>query len=171
MALINCPECSKEVSDRAATCIHCGYPLQSQHAVQSIASKSKKIVLIGKYNRSISLESKFMNILPMIHIADGGKYLYTDGEKVLIDGLSSCYSSVLKGKLEQIGLKVRIDGSTSEIKFENPKNPSGKICCPKCGSLEYNAGAKGFSVVTGFIGSGKTVITCLRCGNRWKPGK
>lgn len=28
MALINCPECGREVSDRAEVCIHCGYPLQ-----------------------------------------------------------------------------------------------------------------------------------------------
>lgn len=28
MALIKCPECSKEISDRAASCIHCGCPLQ-----------------------------------------------------------------------------------------------------------------------------------------------
>jgi hypothetical protein len=27
MALINCPECSKEISDVASSCIHCGYPL------------------------------------------------------------------------------------------------------------------------------------------------
>lgn len=27
MALIHCPECGKEVSDQAAVCIHCGYPL------------------------------------------------------------------------------------------------------------------------------------------------
>lgn len=27
MALIKCPECGKEVSDRATVCIHCGYPL------------------------------------------------------------------------------------------------------------------------------------------------
>ena len=29
MALIKCPECGKEVSDRAANCIHCGFPLSS----------------------------------------------------------------------------------------------------------------------------------------------
>ena len=27
MALINCPECGKEISDRAGECPHCGYPL------------------------------------------------------------------------------------------------------------------------------------------------
>ena len=29
MALIKCPECGKDVSDRADVCIHCGYPLSS----------------------------------------------------------------------------------------------------------------------------------------------
>ena len=29
MALIRCPECGKEVSDQAAACIHCGYPLRA----------------------------------------------------------------------------------------------------------------------------------------------
>lgn len=27
MALIKCPECSREISDKAKACIHCGYPL------------------------------------------------------------------------------------------------------------------------------------------------
>lgn len=30
MALINCPECSKDVSDKADACIHCGYPLKKE---------------------------------------------------------------------------------------------------------------------------------------------
>lgn len=30
MALIKCPECGKEISDRAASCIHCGCPIQPQ---------------------------------------------------------------------------------------------------------------------------------------------
>lgn len=28
MALIKCPECGKEVSDKAVACIHCGYPIR-----------------------------------------------------------------------------------------------------------------------------------------------
>jgi hypothetical protein len=27
MPLINCPECKKQVSDKAPTCPHCGYPI------------------------------------------------------------------------------------------------------------------------------------------------
>lgn len=32
MALINCPECGKEVSNKAVACIHCGYPITSNNA-------------------------------------------------------------------------------------------------------------------------------------------
>lgn len=28
MALINCPECGKEISDKSMACIQCGFPLQ-----------------------------------------------------------------------------------------------------------------------------------------------
>ena len=27
MALIKCPECGREISDKAKACIHCGYPI------------------------------------------------------------------------------------------------------------------------------------------------
>ena len=30
MALIKCPECGKEISDKAPACIHCGYPLNAK---------------------------------------------------------------------------------------------------------------------------------------------
>lgn len=30
MALINCPECSKQISEQTNACPHCGYPIQSQ---------------------------------------------------------------------------------------------------------------------------------------------
>lgn len=33
MALIKCPECDKEVSDKSKVCIHCGYPLINTECV------------------------------------------------------------------------------------------------------------------------------------------
>ena len=34
MALIICPECGKEISDKAKCCIHCGYPLEEMQKAQ-----------------------------------------------------------------------------------------------------------------------------------------
>ena len=33
MACITCPECGKEVSSEAKTCIHCGYPLKKKNPI------------------------------------------------------------------------------------------------------------------------------------------
>lgn len=45
MALIYCPECGKEISDKSNTCPQCGYPLQNQqeqpHAVEVVGFKTK----------------------------------------------------------------------------------------------------------------------------------
>ena len=36
MALIKCPECGKEVSDQAKTCIHCGAPLNVKNGAITV---------------------------------------------------------------------------------------------------------------------------------------
>ncbi|WP_418752478.1 hypothetical protein [Frisingicoccus sp.] len=43
--------------------------------------------------------------------------------------------------------------------------------CPKCGSTAITAGQRGYSLLTGFIGSGKTVNRCANCGYKWESGK
>lgn len=40
MALINCPECGKEVSDKARNCPSCGYPLITSEEQPSVAQTS-----------------------------------------------------------------------------------------------------------------------------------
>lgn len=43
------------------------------------------------------------------------------------------------------------------------------VKCPKCGSTNITAGQRGYSLLTGFIGSGNTVNRCAKCGYKWKP--
>lgn len=58
--------------------------------------------------------------------------------------------------------------------------------CPRCKSIQLHAGSKGFGLgkaaagglllgpvglLGGLIGSRKVMITCLKCGHRWKAGK
>lgn len=46
MALINCPECNKEISDTVKTCPHCGYKLPKTKKIQSPNGKRKRVVII-----------------------------------------------------------------------------------------------------------------------------
>lgn len=41
--------------------------------------------------------------------------------------------------------------------------------CPKCGSTSITTGSRGYSLFTGFLGSGKTVNRCGNCGYKWNP--
>lgn len=45
MALINCPECGKQISDKAPACIHCGYPIQTEQVISTSISNSKKVAI------------------------------------------------------------------------------------------------------------------------------
>lgn len=47
MALINCPECGKEISNKAAFCPHCGYPLLSEDAsrLEEARRKDKQLLI------------------------------------------------------------------------------------------------------------------------------
>ena len=49
------------------------------------------------------------------------------------------------------------------------KADSNKVSCPKCGCTDIGVANRGFSIVTGFIGSGKSMNVCKKCGHKWKP--
>ncbi len=41
--------------------------------------------------------------------------------------------------------------------------------CPKCKSTSLSSTNKGYSLLTGFIGSGKVMVTCMNCGLKFDP--
>ena len=42
--------------------------------------------------------------------------------------------------------------------------------CPRCGSIHIHAEKRGWSWTTGILFSGRIMMTCLRCGQKFKPG-
>lgn len=54
-------------------------------------------------------------------------------------------------------------------KLNQQKADSNKASCPKCGCTDIGVANRGFSIVTGFIGSGKSMNVCKKCGHKWKP--
>jgi hypothetical protein len=44
MALIKCEECGREISDKAAACIHCGCPISKSDSVNSNNTERKEFV-------------------------------------------------------------------------------------------------------------------------------
>ncbi len=66
MALIKCPECGKEVSDKANSCIYCGFPVEIFFKVKS-------------EHRKIALEEKKKTMLIQARQCDRcGKFVKSD---------------------------------------------------------------------------------------------
>ena len=61
MALIKCPECGKDISDKAVSCIHCGYPL------------SATPISVVTENESYEMEA------PCLRLKEGQLYAPKDG--------------------------------------------------------------------------------------------
>lgn len=58
MALIKCPECGKEVSDKASACINCGYPIQDTNQ----AVENPIVALFDEYAATYHINSNVQSI-------------------------------------------------------------------------------------------------------------
>lgn len=56
-----------------------------------------------------------------------------------------------------------------EEKLVTSQHSYGQPHCPKCYSTAIATTNRGFSLVTGFIGSGSPRNVCQNCGHKWKP--
>lgn len=139
MALIECPECGRDISDKAEACIHCGYPLSDKDRI------------------SLNMIPEFDYSTPC-PICSNTNYEYDDKT-----GYISC---------KQCGCVVK-ENSQKHIKYIEQQNKLKQYNnipkCPKCESTAITAGQRGYSLLTGFLGSGKIVNRCANCGYKWKP--
>lgn len=58
MAMINCPECGKEISDKAKACIHCGCPINEEKQIAE--TNTPKTITIVEDNKKSS-QKKLLN--------------------------------------------------------------------------------------------------------------
>lgn len=266
MALIICPECGKEISNKAKQCIHCGFPLEEisgnkdllyHISVFNVADNASKVKAI-KYVHEIAN----VNLETAKHIID---YPHS----IIKSGISKDECNSIKENMESFGITVLIEednilsvknhdidthmiicnilgeefdltniyhqwqsgqyytafqalcsiGSKKFLKHNmkpinylahyldeygyfpnevtqeildktpfqtnleltkrwkawqlNPKlkiaQEKGIVVCPQCGSSSVATTNRGFSIVTGFIGSGNPRNVCQNCGYKWKP--
>ena len=169
MSLIKCPECGKEISDKAQACIHCGYPLSAGinndlfrlKITQIPSDKIGCIKVVRSIDNSGLAEAKYnLEHLPYI----------------VADGLLQEKCIEIKEMLVNIGCIVEIEPSSKteenkEVVSNIEKTKPKSVKCPKCGSTNIATINRGYSIVWGFLGSGNARNVCQACGHKFKPGK
>lgn len=170
MALISCPECGKEISNYADSCPNCGFPIKKETESYNIILNSTTFVSDGKLKTFAFLKDSLN-----ISVAEATR-LVKSTPCTIITNVSKQNATRIKKWLEDFGCSVIINKSNdNKDTIDNERinsffeNTSDEIRCPRCNSTQISTGSRGFSLVWGFIGSGKTVNRCGKCGYSWKP--
>lgn len=184
MALITCPECGKEVSDKAKMCPNCGYPINDP----TVPDVKNNICVFKsqRYDLTEVLEYIEKTYDENGYCVDPKTPAYFILERII--PTIGCDTNELLGYLARYRKVPDFNfiptGDPDKYRLIKPKDydPNFNIHkafeeeqkklipkCPKCGSISITTGSRGYSLFTGFLGSGKTVNRCGNCGYKWTP--
>lgn len=143
MALIQCPECHKEVSEKANVCIHCGYPL-----------KNTKCIINGKVcDLSFILDEEY-SILFKVR-----------------DFIQITHCEI--GTAKEIVEKIINDGEVPKTLFVSvTTQQSNQPKCPTCSSTNIKkiptSSKIGGALMFGILSkTAKSQWVCNNCGYKW----
>lgn len=182
MALITCPECGKEISSLANSCPHCGYPIKD-----CLCTSDKYNVIVDypldKYTLARMYKYIVYDLLKLSMDSDLANNAISKAKNipfVIIENLSIENARYMKEHLFKLNVPVEIvsysgnrtiyQGIDCNAMVEKARvSETAPLTCPRCGSTAITTGSRGYSLVWGFAGSGKTVNRCGKCGYSWKP--
>lgn len=114
MALIKCPECGKEISDRAPVCIHCGFPLQDH--LNELKTYS---VIVSERCDNIDSCSKLCEIANIT--ISTAKDILSSPNSIIMSGLSMQKAHSVSTQLLSAGCKTEIVQDPENQTFNTEK--------------------------------------------------
>ena len=178
MALIKCPECGKEISDKAEVCIRCGYPIQKMMQEKDV--ENNICIYQGrKYDLTELVEYVVDNITPEqseVHpkiLGHARKILFNI---IPLDGVSLNELIGYIQTYQKTPVEFIPSGNEWKYVINKPKclqnnTIDNKPHCPKCNSTSIATTNRGYSFFTGFLGSGTPMNVCQNCVHKWKIRK
>lgn len=172
MALIKCPECGKDVSDKANACIHCGCPLtnneQNDDVIVPLSKNNICLINGAEHDLSWALDA----------LKNNGRDPFGKNSELITEktGLKGLDAGSLAFIIEEIGgipEKFNRGDNYGKMRREKEKErlKSKPVTCPRCGSTQFATLQRGHSVVFGWLGSGDPQNVCQKCGYKWTPRK
>ena len=119
MALIKCPECGKEISDKAPACIHCGYPLDLIDEKRDEANPDMVVINAKQYD-----------LTPVFELIEKKK---TPKAIIMLDKMTGIGLTDAKTIVNNIAEQGRETGMKFSTNIKND-NSGVKVECPYCHS-------------------------------------
>lgn len=200
MALIKCPECNKEVSDKAEICVHCGYPISKWiKEKNSDLSQSNEDIKDDNPNNIYLYREKEYNLTELVdYIKENTHPDVEINSQTWAEARHILRTYISIGKEEDLLIsyihKYRMLGTTKDRKkyyehkkthvshtqfnyapaYSNKNNmynpPQNVVRCPRCGSTSVTTEEQGYGLF-GWIGASQKKNLCQKCGYKWWPGR
>lgn len=180
MALIKCPECGREISDKAVSCPGCGYPIQGNVQADDRSDLEKLVDEIYHKHNGDRVDAT----------VDLANRTGMDRKQALKLMQEKHKSPEVKAENKRIKEKHKQESKQASRELAEAFHRAGEVFggskvvkCPKCGStsISYDtkklsfgralvgdalAGASG--AILGGLSSKKGYAVCLKCGKRWR---
>lgn len=168
VALIKCPECGKEISNKSTACVNCGFPLNIK--VENNTLENICTINGIQYDLSDIMQevNNFYSTHPNPTIDEDSTFgLYLNRKIRQLTGINDIAGATLSVKITS---SKSIPKTFNSSEYPDPVSfDKSKIYCPRCGSTAITTGARGVNWTLGLIGAGKTVNRCGKCGHTWQP--
>lgn len=185
MALVKCPECGREISNKAVSCPGCGYPvekiLEARIELEVIADEICEKYLSGEERTNAQWVSARRELQKRTGL----------GFKAAMDLLSirrlgksrKEVRTAHKQELKELNREANAKIINSLQGLSNVLSKDKTVRCPKCGSTSISYTNKKLSLgraiagdtvagpagaVLGGLSSKKGYAVCLKCGKQWK---
>ena len=84
---------------------------------------------------------------------------------------ASSVVDALRFALEELQVDIFTETAVTDKEQRESQKKESAPKCPVCGSTYISTINRGYSLFSGFIGSGSPRNVCQKCGHKWKPGK
>ena len=147
MALINCPECNKEISNKSKVCVYCGCPINNQ---------STCLINGIEYDISFLLDENIEYMDKLVRFVQ----------------LTDCYFGDSSDEIDKIIKNKTIPQSLNIKSNKQFKEEQNQIKCITCGSTnikKISATSKvvGATMFGLFSKTARSQFKCESCGYKW----
>lgn len=170
MSLVKCPECGKEISDKAEVCIHCGYPLSGNKI-----NSSYTCTIDGKeydFSNVVDMINSGKPFQAMLRLPNKNSFvnkkcipylvIYYEEHKSFPSELDSSNLPMSDKEIDKLSTDILVRYKREERAIQKTKNANTIVTCPKCGSTNIQLIRKKFSLLTGFA-TNKVERVCANC--------
>lgn len=154
MSLIKCPECNKDISNKARSCPNCGCPIniKSKYQVMITGYHDTDISAYAGLTETFNIGLEYNEVM---NIFNNCPYAIAEYDTLEETNLQA-------RKLLKWGIDVQIINIDGEIEYVD----TDVISCPKCGSTHIQAVPRKWSVFSGLL-TNKVDRICLKCKHKF----